>query len=65
VKGYAWSGDGREIVRVDVSSDQGRTWQTADIETAAEETHAHRSWAWTLWSSKVLVPPGNNQCSFI
>ena len=27
VKGYAWSGGGNRIVRVDVTSDGGNTWQ--------------------------------------
>ncbi|XP_035242614.1 sulfite oxidase, mitochondrial [Anguilla anguilla] len=31
VKGYAWSGGGREVVRVDVSLDGGRTWQVARL----------------------------------
>jgi sulfite oxidase len=31
VRGYAWSGGGKGIVRVDVSADGGKTWQTADL----------------------------------
>jgi hypothetical protein len=31
VKGYAWSGGGRGIERVDVSSDGGKTWKTASL----------------------------------
>ena len=27
VKGWAWSGGGRGIVRVDVTADGGKTWQ--------------------------------------
>lgn len=27
VKGYAWSGGGRDIIRVDVSADGGKTWK--------------------------------------
>ena len=26
-RGYAWSGGGRDIIRVDVSIDDGKTWQ--------------------------------------
>lgn len=31
VKGYAWSGGGRGIVRVDVTADGGKTWHTAGL----------------------------------
>ena len=27
VKGYAWSGGGRDIIRVEVSTDGGESWQ--------------------------------------
>ena len=30
-QGYAWSGGGRGIVRVDVSADGGATWHTAQL----------------------------------
>ena len=30
VKGYAWSGGGRKILRVDLTSDGGKTWVTAE-----------------------------------
>ena len=31
VKGFAWSGGGSKVVRVDVSADGGKTWHTADL----------------------------------
>jgi hypothetical protein len=31
VKGFAWSGGGSKVVRVDVSVDGGETWHTADL----------------------------------
>lgn len=34
VKGYAFSGGGRKIIRVDVSADGGKTWTTAELEPA-------------------------------
>ena len=30
VKGYAWSGGGRDIIRVDVSADGGKTWKVRE-----------------------------------
>ena len=31
VRGWAWSGGGRGIARVDVSADGGKTWHTAEL----------------------------------
>lgn len=47
VKGYAWSGGGRRVVRVDVSADGGKSWMPAELHS--EDTTLHRAWAWTLW----------------
>ncbi|CAH1103926.1 unnamed protein product [Psylliodes chrysocephalus] len=54
VKGYAWSGGGQKIVRVDVTANCGRTWHVAEFDhqdTALPPVH----WAWTLWSVKIPV----------
>jgi sulfite oxidase len=59
VKGYAWAGGGRGIVRVDVSADGGNSWHTADLERP--EQPLTRSWAWTLFSATVPLPaPSTN-----
>ena len=55
--GYAVSGGGNRIVRVDVTADGGRTWQQADLrkqDSAAEPRH----YGWTLWEAEVKVPKG-------
>ena len=54
VKGYAWSGGGRGILRVDVSVDGGKTWHEADLHNADQQRH--REWAWTLWEIVLPVP---------
>jgi sulfite oxidase len=51
IKGYAWSGGGREIVRVDVSFDGGKNWQPANLTTPKQPSG--RTWAWTLWNLQV------------
>ncbi|KAM9252145.1 sulfite oxidase, mitochondrial [Cariama cristata] len=56
VKGYAWSGGGREVVRVDVSLDGGRTWQVAQL--AGERPVPGRAWAWALWELQAPVMAG-------
>ncbi|XP_029660614.1 probable sulfite oxidase, mitochondrial isoform X1 [Formica exsecta] len=57
VKGYAWSGGGRKIIRVDVTNDKGKTWHTADL---IEDLQAKqgRYWSWSLW--RVELPVGKN-----
>lgn len=54
VKGYAWSGGGRGIYRVDVSIDGGESWVSADIQPTGQSPY--RSWAWTLWEVGVTIP---------
>ena len=54
LKGYAWSGGGRGIIRVDVSIDGGKTWQCADLEK--EKQPLHREWAWTIWEATLPIP---------
>lgn len=49
VKGYAWSGGGRGIIRVDVSIDGGRNWLQAELDPIALEQKQNRAWAWTPW----------------
>ena len=55
VKGYAWSGGGRGIVRVDVSTDGGKTWPYV-ASLSEEKQKLNREWAWTLWEATVNVP---------
>jgi len=55
IKGYAYSGGGRGIVRVDVSIDGGETWSTAKLGDGSQQP-LHRAWAWTRWECAVDVP---------
>jgi sulfite oxidase len=52
VTGYAFAGGDRTVVRVDVSSDNGRTWSQAEL---ADQLSP---WAWRHWSATVEVPRG-------
>ncbi|MBO0880573.1 MAG: sulfite oxidase, partial [Mycobacterium sp.] len=52
ILGYAFSGDGAGIARVDVSLDEGRTWRDAKL--ASESSR----WAWRHWSLTVETQPG-------
>lgn len=61
VKGYAYSGGGNKIIRVDITGDQGKSWVTADLQQLddGELVGPGRHYAWTLWTAK--VPVGKNQ----
>ena len=54
VKGYAYSGGGNRIIRVDLTADQGKTWFEGTIEQQ-EPVKEPRHYGWTLWSAKVKV----------
>lgn len=56
VKGYAHSGGGKGILRVDVSADGGKTWTTASLQQENQERD--RAWSWTLWEADVDIPEG-------
>ncbi|OQR67496.1 putative sulfite oxidase [Tropilaelaps mercedesae] len=58
LRGYAWSGGGRKIVRVDVSADGGKTWQAADLVGQEKASPLYRTWSWTIWEASVQVKPG-------
>jgi sulfite oxidase len=61
VKGYAWSGGGRAIIRVDVSGDGGHSWQTADLKQPSNMQPDGKRWAWTLWEASVPVRRGGRR----
>ena len=58
VRGLAWSGGGRAIVRVDVSADGGATWHNAELGEGAEQPR-QRAWAWTFWEAELPIVPGS------
>jgi sulfite oxidase len=60
-RGWAWSGGGRAIARVDVSGDGGRSWVVADVthRPRDESPSGTQSFGWTLWrADDVPLPRG-------
>lgn len=57
IKGIAYSGGGRNIIRVDVSNDNGNNWNTATL-TEGKEQKKYKAWAWTFW--EITLPNNNN-----
>ena len=47
LRGHAFSGGGRRIARVDVSVDNGRTWDQAKL--LHDDASGSKRWCWTLW----------------
>ncbi len=52
VGGYAFAGDDRHVIRVDVSTTGGRRWGQAELIDASSR------WAWRRWRTRVEVSPG-------
>jgi sulfite oxidase len=51
-KGWAWAGGGRNIVRVDITSDGGVSWASAKI-TDGKDQKFGRAWAWVFWECEL------------
>lgn len=59
VKGYALpSGSDGPIVKVEVSTDEGATWQLAELLQDQETRGAELKWAWCLWQARVRIEKG-------
>ena len=59
IKGYSWSGGGRNIIRVDISIDDGKTWNQATLKEGKNQEY-NSAWAWTLWEYKVNIKEHKN-----
>jgi sulfite oxidase len=53
VSGYAYAGE-REIIRVEVSPDDGRTWCIATLRGVAVP------YTWRWWDARLVLPPGEH-----
>lgn len=54
LKGYAYSGGGNRIIRVDLTADGGKTWFEGKID-AQDTVKEPRHYGWTVWSADVKV----------
>jgi hypothetical protein len=65
IRGYAYSGGGREIIRVDISLDHGKTWDQAELidDCANGACKGQRSWTWKRWRyATILADEGDLKC---
>ncbi|KAJ9150324.1 hypothetical protein NKR23_g3720 [Pleurostoma richardsiae] len=61
LQGYALSGGGRRITRVDVSLDDGKTWDQAELVDdcgagPGGSCGGNKAWAWTRWRYVAQLP---------
>lgn len=52
IKGYALSGGGKRVIRVDLSADGGTTWRQAEL--IDDHGLGNRTWGWQRW--RIAMP---------
>ena len=55
ISGYAYSGGGRHVTRVDLSFDGGETWHLATLDRKEKPTDYGMSWCWLWWDYEVPI----------
>ncbi|PVH66576.1 hypothetical protein PAHAL_1G285500 [Panicum hallii] len=55
VRGFAYSGAGKKVTRVDVTLDGGETWLLCALDHPEKPTKFGKCWCWCFWSVDVEV----------
>jgi nitrate reductase (NAD(P)H) len=55
LKGYAYSGGGRKVTRVEVTMDGGETWQVCTLDHSEKPNKYGKYWCWCFWFLEVEV----------
>ncbi|MCO5597237.1 hypothetical protein L7F22_051313 [Adiantum nelumboides] len=55
LRGYAYSGGGRKVIRVEVTLDQGQTWRDARVIHNEKPTKYGKYWCWCFWELPIDV----------
>ncbi|KAG8389723.1 hypothetical protein BUALT_Bualt01G0008400 [Buddleja alternifolia] len=55
LKGYAYSGGGKKVTRVEVTMDGGETWRLCALDHSEKPNKYGRYWCWCFWSLEVEV----------
>ena len=64
IKGIAWSGNGNNITRVDVSIDGGKSWTQAVLKEGSDQLEG-MAWAWTFWDLEISLEQYNTATEII
>ncbi|KAK3030292.1 hypothetical protein RJ639_038385 [Escallonia herrerae] len=55
MRGYAYSGGGKKVTRVEVTMDGGETWHVCTVDHTEKPNKYGRHWCWCFWSLEVEV----------
>lgn len=55
LRGYAYSGGGRKVTRVEITFDGGETWNLCTVNCPETPTKYNRHWCWCFWELEVEV----------
>lgn len=55
IRGYAYSGGGRKVTRVEVTMDGGETWEICQLDHQEKPSKYGKFWCWCFWSLEVEV----------
>ncbi|KZV48947.1 Nitrate reductase 2 [Dorcoceras hygrometricum] len=55
LRGYAYSGGGRKVTRVEVTMDGGETWDLCSLDHPEKPSKYGKYWCWCFWSLEVEV----------
>ncbi|OEL30884.1 Nitrate reductase [NADH] 1 [Dichanthelium oligosanthes] len=55
MKGYAYSGGGKKVTRVEVTLDGGETWLQCELNHPEKPNKYGKHWCWCFWSVEVEV----------
>ncbi|GMH31344.1 hypothetical protein Nepgr_033187 [Nepenthes gracilis] len=55
LRGYAYSGGGSKVTRVEVTMDGGETWHVCQLEHPEKPNKYGKYWCWCFWSLEVEV----------
>ncbi|GKU87696.1 hypothetical protein SLEP1_g2055 [Rubroshorea leprosula] len=55
LKGYAYSGGGKKVTRVEVTIDGGETWRVCCLDHPEKPNKYGKYWCWCFWSLEVEV----------
>ncbi|GIL55781.1 hypothetical protein Vafri_11308 [Volvox africanus] len=55
MRGYAYAGGGRKIIRCEVSLDDGKTWRLGDIHRFEKPNAYGKYWCWVHWTLDIMT----------
>ncbi|GLC36090.1 hypothetical protein PLESTB_001381700 [Pleodorina starrii] len=55
MRGYAYAGGGRKIIRCEVSLDDGKTWRLGDIQRFEKPNEYGKYWCWVHWTLDLMT----------